>query len=112
MEIKASTIVENPKDTVVSGVITTLEVMTWSEKLKDYPERLKKFDKPNEKNVFINFECTHKDVKFKGEQAISFSETPLITSALGKLLNKYGDLTPGTEIRLDYDNSGKGKLRP
>ncbi|MDH4127256.1 MAG: hypothetical protein OEV44_00770 [Spirochaetota bacterium] len=112
MEIKASTIVENPKDTVVEGVITNLEIMSWSEKLKDYPKRLEKFDKPEEKNVFINFECVHKEVKFKGEQSISYSETPLVTSALGKLLYKYGDLSPGTKVRIDYNLDGKGKLRP
>lgn len=112
MEIKASTIVENPKDTVVEGVIIALEVMTWAEKLKEYPDRLKKFDKPDEKNAFISFECTHKGVIFKGEQSISYSETPLVTSLLGKLLNKYGDLSPGTKIKLDYDDKGKGKLRP
>ena len=112
MEIKASTVVENPKDIVVEGVITSLEVMTWNERLKEYPERLKKFDNPEEKNIFISFECVHKEITFKGDQAISYSETPLVTSALGKLLNKYGDLSPGTKIRLDYDASGKGKLRP
>lgn len=112
MEIKASTVVENPKDTVVEGVITNLEIKTWTEKLKEFPDRLKKFDKPDEKQAFISFECSHKDVLFKGEQSVSYSDTPLSTSLLGKLLNKYGDLSPGVKVRIDYDDKGKGKLRP
>jgi len=97
-------VIETPKEEILVGIIIDINKTTWANLIS--PDKLNKFDNPEEDILNIKFEVTYKDKQFKGEETYRYYEQPMSNSKLGKFLNKYEDLKAGKEIKVVYNKEG------
>lgn len=102
-------VVQVPKDTILDGVIIDVEKTTWAKIIS--PEKICKFDEPDQEIILIKFETKYNDSNLKGEDTFKFYENPMANSKLGKFLEKYTDLKVGQSIKVDYNKDGFPSIR-
>lgn len=111
-------VISKPKDEIVDTVLLTSEIKTWRDiiALEHQPKFVRNSKDQNEnvldnKNIVIKFEYKYKDITHNDELVLSYSASPTSGSQLGKLLQKYGDLEPGLEFKVRYDDKSKPKVQ-
>jgi len=113
MEIKGldkQDVVQSPADTIVKGEILEVGLTTWTDHLKDHPDRLKKFDNPEQQILTIRAKVEWEGENLAINDTVPYSEKPTNLSKQGRLLEKYGQLNVGTQVMIIFDGKGIGKL--
>jgi len=108
-EMNKDVVVQVPKDTLLDGVIISVEKTKWN-KIID-PDKLHKFEFPDEDIVQVKYEVKHEDKIMKGDETFRYYEFPMANSKLGKFLNKYETLKPEIKIKVDYNTKGIPSIR-
>jgi len=104
----ADKVVESPRDTVVEAVIVEVSKTTWRNIID--PDKLNKFDFPDEEIVEIKYETKYKENHIRGSKTYKYYENPMSNSKLGKFLTKYGKLEAGVQIKVFYDDKSIPKI--
>jgi hypothetical protein len=109
---------KEPKDTILEAVILTVELKTWREIIPaDSQEKFVKNSTKkeesvlDEKQIVIKYSYKFNDLEYFGTIKLTYSENPSAKSNLGKFLIKYGELTPGRQFKLRFDEESNSKLQ-
>ena len=95
---------EVPKNKAIEAIVLSVEVKTWREIIS--PEKIDKFDNPNEPQIIITFEADG----IKRNEKYKFEEKPFTTSKLGRYIVRYDKPTVGQKITVDFDGDGKSEI--
>jgi len=97
---------QTPKDSIEEGIIIETKQTTWKEHLSiEAINNFNKSDKTkegdeNNKIIVIDYEPG------PGEEIYNYYDKPSDKSKVGRFLNKYDSLEPGTKIKVKYDGEG------
>lgn len=104
-------VVETPKNVVLDAVVIDVTIESWQEHLGDSPglNKIREQDIDIEQDqVFITFETEngHRD-----NTVATYYDKPSERSKLGKLLLAYGEIKPGTQVKVHYNDKGKSTVQ-
>jgi hypothetical protein len=104
----ANKVIESPKDEVLEAIIVSVEKTTWRNIIS--PEKLNKFDSPDEEIVEIKYQTKFKGNTLTNSETYKFYDFPMSNSKLGLFLTKYGDLEVEKKIKVYFDENGVPKI--
>jgi len=91
-----------PKEVILPAAIISVDIKTWREIITDVLV-LAKFDKPDEPQVVITYECQG----YRRDDKYNFYQDPSEGSKLGRYMTKYKSFPKvGQEIKVQFDSKG------
>ena len=97
-------VVQVPKDTILDGIVIDVKKSTWLQIIS--PDKIGKFENPNDEILVISYECKFNDKILKGEDTVRYYPEPMANSKLGQFLEKYENLKAGVSVKVEYSGDG------